>query len=89
MMRKHEVLGEAPLPGFTHRLFGKVYHMVYSNGGGEWLFDRINSKFIPLPPETSSGQAPSKGDKQPNTGCFDSAQHDKELIINQTNKITV
>ena len=48
MMRKHEVLGEAPLAGFTHSLFGKVYHMVYKNGTGEYLYDRGRSVFVKI-----------------------------------------
>jgi len=72
LMRSRQIDGEAPLPGFTHRMFGKVYHNIYTGGGGEWLFDRVNSKFIPLPP--------SKGDNSQTAG---GGQIKNQLFTNQ------
>jgi len=48
LMRSRTVDGEAPVPGFTHSMFGKVYHNIYTGGGGEWLYDKVNSRFVKL-----------------------------------------
>lgn len=48
LMRSRQVEGDAPVSGFTHELFGRKYHVVYSGVGGEWLWDRVGSRFVSI-----------------------------------------